>query len=141
MNKVILMGRLTAAPELKRTANDISVMSGSLAVNRRFAAQGQERQADFINIVAWRQTAEFICKYFVKGQQIAIVGSIQSRNYTDKDNNKRTAVEVVVDEAYFADSKKDRADGSESGYSAPAPVFTSSESSFEEITEDSELPF
>ena len=105
MNVICLLGRLTADPELRHTANQVSVTSFTVAVDRRFVAQGQERQADFINIVAWRQTAEFITKYFRKGQRIAINGSLQSRSYTDKDGNKRTAYEVVADNAYFCESK------------------------------------
>ena len=105
LNSVTLMGRLTADPELKTTQNGVSVASFRLAVERNYAPQGQERQADFLPCVAWRQTAEFIGKYFGKGRMIAVEGSLQSRNYEDKNGQKRTAYEVVVDQAYFADSK------------------------------------
>lgn len=105
LNNVTLMGRLVADPELKTTQNGISVAAFRLAVERNYAPQGQERQADFIPCVAWRQTAEFISKYFAKGRMIAVEGSLQSRNYEDKNGQKRTAYEVIVDQAYFADSK------------------------------------
>ena len=105
LNSVTLMGRLVADPELKTTQNGTSVASFRLAVERNYAPQGQERQADFIPCVAWRQTAEFISKYFAKGRMIAVEGSLQSRNYEDKNGQKRTAYEVIVDQAYFADSR------------------------------------
>ena len=105
LNNVTLMGRLVADPELKTTQNGTSVVSLRLAVERNYAPQGQERQADFIPCVAWRQTAEFIGRYFTKGRMIAVEGSLQSRNYEDKNGQKRTAYEVIVDQAYFADSK------------------------------------
>ncbi len=105
MNKAILVGRLTADPELKSTPNGVNVCSFSVAVDRRFVRAGEERKADFINCVAWRQTAEFISRFFSKGRMIGLVGSIQTRTYNDKDGNKRYATEVVVDEAYFTESK------------------------------------
>lgn len=105
LNSVTLMGRLVADPELKTTQNGTSVVSFRLAVERNYAPQGQERQADFLPCVAWRQTAEFIGKYFAKGRMIAVEGSLQSRNYEDKNGQKRTAYEVIVDQAYFADSR------------------------------------
>lgn len=111
MNKAILIGRLTKEPELKSTQNGLSVCSFSLAVERRFKNANGEREADFINCVAWRQTAEFIAKYFQKGQRIAVVGSIQVRSWDDG-TNKRYATEVVVDEAYFADGKQNATQGS-----------------------------
>lgn len=91
MNKAILVGRLTADPELKATTSGVSVCSFSVAVNRRFARAGEERKADFINCVAWRQTAEFICNYFAKGRMIGLVGSIQTRDWTDNEGRKRYA--------------------------------------------------
>ena len=103
-NKAILVGRLTANPELKKTPNGVSVVSFSLAVDRSYQTNG-ERQTDFINCVAWRNTAEFISKYFSKGKILGVDGSIQTRNYEDKNGNKRTAVEVVVDNAFFTESK------------------------------------
>ena len=105
LNSVTLMGRLVADPELKTTQNGTSVVSFRLAVERNYTPQGQERQADFLPCVAWRQTAEFISRYFTKGRMIAVEGSLQSRNYEDKNGQKRTAYEVVVDQAYFADSR------------------------------------
>ena len=105
MNVVCLVGRLTATPELRQTNNQVSVTSFTLAVDRRFVSQGQERQTDFINIVAWRQTAEFITKYFRKGQRVALSGSLQSHRYTDKDGTNRTSYEVVADNVYFCESK------------------------------------
>ena len=108
MNKVILMGRLTRDPEVRYTqTNNTLVASFSLAVNRRFAKQGEERQADFINIVAWSKLGEFCSKYFKKGQQVGIIGRIQTRNWEDEQGQKRYATEVVAEEAYFADSKRD----------------------------------
>ena len=138
-NLVVLTGRLTADPELKTTPNGISVTSFSIAVSRRYRA-GEETQADFINIVAWRQTAEFITKYFKKGNMIGIEGSIQTRRYTDKSGNNRTAFEVVANNAQFVESKKDTSN------SAPAdetPSFSNAETNtFSEVgTADDDLPF
>jgi len=108
MNKVILMGRLTRDPELRFTSvNNIPVCTFTLAVNRRFVKQGEERQADFIPIVVWNKLAEFCQKYFQKGQQVSIVGRIQTRTWEDSDGKKHYVTEVVAEEAYFADSKKD----------------------------------
>ena len=107
MNKAILMGRLTKDPELKyTTSNNVPVCSFSLAVNRRFSKEGSQ-QADFINIVTWRNTAEFCAKWFKKGKQVAVVGSIQTRNWDDTEGKRHYATEVVADEVYFADSKRD----------------------------------
>lgn len=105
LNRAVLMGRLTTDPELRQTPNGISVLSFSIAVDRTYGGKNGERQTDFINLVAWRQTAEFISRYFSKGQMIAVDGSIQTRNYTDKQGNNRTAFEVVVDNASFCGSK------------------------------------
>ena len=106
-NLVVLTGRLTADPELKTTQSGISVCRFTIAVNRRHQAN-EEQQADFINIIAWRQNAEFISKYFKKGNLIGIEGSIQTRKYTDKNGNNRTVFEVVVNGAQFVESKKDK---------------------------------
>ena len=134
-NKVILGGRLTADPELKQTPQGVSVTSFSVAVNRR----GKEAQTDFINCVAWRTAAEFICKFFKKGSSICVVGSIQTRNWTDQQNNKRTTTEVIVDEAHFVDSK---ADGVSGGSFNDAPAFQTQQApKFEEIASDDDLPF
>ena len=108
MNKVVLMGRLTRDPEVRYTqTNNTLVASFSLAVNRRFAKQGEERQADFINVVAWSKTGEFCSKYFKKGQQVGVIGRIQTRNWDDDQGQKHYVTEVVAEEAYFADSKRD----------------------------------
>ena len=101
LNRVVLMGRLTADPELKKTTSDLSVLSFTVAVERNYSGN-KDKQTDFINCVAWRQTAEFISRYFSKGKMIALEGSIQVRNYTDKNDNKRQAVEVLVYQEYFA---------------------------------------
>ena len=107
INKVILLGRVVRDPEVRNTQNNTMVCSFSLAVNRRFKQEGQP-DADFINIVAWGKTAEFVAKYFTKGQQVAVVGRIQTRNYDDKDGRKVYVTEVVAEEVHFADSKKDK---------------------------------
>ena len=109
LNKVVLAGRITADPELKQTPTGVSVLRFTLAVNRRFSKSNEqgEQQTDFINLVAWRQRAEFICKYFKKGSMIAIEGEIQTRNFEDKNGNKRKAVEVLVNHVSFCGSKSD----------------------------------
>ena len=108
MNKVILMGRLTKDPEVRYTqTNNTMVATFTLAVNRRFTRQGEERQADFLPIVAWSKQAEFCSKYFKKGQQVGIIGRVQTRSYDDAQGQKRYITEVVAEETYFADSKKD----------------------------------
>lgn len=139
-NLVVLTGRLTADPELRYTANNTPVTSFSIAVNRRYKA-GEESQADFINIVAWRQTAEFVTKYFSKGSMIGIEGSIQTRRYVDKDTGKnRTAFEVIANNVQFVESKRD-------GNAAPAeanPSFSNAgNNEFVEIDNgnDDDLPF
>ena len=105
MNKVVLMGRFTKDPELKATASGVSVTSFTLAVDRAYTPAGQERIADFIPCVAWRQTAEFVSKHFHKGRMVALEGSLQSRSYEDKEGNKRTVYEVVADRVYFTGDK------------------------------------
>jgi len=99
------MGRLTADPELRHTPNEIAVTTFTVAVNRSYVKQGTERQADFIDVVAWRNTAEFVCRYFKKGQMIAVTGSIQTRTYQDREGKNRKAVEVVADNVYFTESR------------------------------------
>lgn len=107
MNKVILLGRLTKDPEVRYTqSNNTLVASFTLAVNRRFVKQGEERQTDFINIVAWNKTGEFVSKYFKKGQQVAIVGRLQTRTWDDDKGQKHYITEVIAEETYFADSNK-----------------------------------
>ena len=138
MNKVILMGRLTKDPEVRYTqTNNTLVASFSLAVNRRFAPQGGERQADFINIVAWNKTGEFCSKYFKKGQQVGVVGRIQTRNWDDEQGQKHYTTEVVAEEAYFADSKKDSDGGS---FENTFGNSVSQNSEFQ-VSSDDELPF
>lgn len=105
LNVIALMGRLVADPELRHTPNGIATCTFCIAVDRSFVRQGEERKADFINIVAWRQTAEFVCKYFRKGNMIAVNGSLQTRNYEDRNGAKRTAYEVLADNVHFAESK------------------------------------
>lgn len=106
LNKVILMGRLVSNPELKTTTSNISVASFSVAVDRNYVRQGSERETDFINVVAWRQTAEFVCKYFSKGQLIALDGTLQTRSYKDRDGNNRYITEVITENVYFTGDRK-----------------------------------
>ena len=111
MNKVILMGRLTRDPEVRYTqTNNTLVASFSLAVNRRFTREGDSQTADFINVTAWSKTGEFVSKYFKKGQQVAVVGRIQTRSWDDAQGQKRYATDVVAEEVYFADSKRNSDD-------------------------------
>lgn len=138
-NKSILGGRLTADPELKQTTSGISVCSFSLAVNRKFQKDG-EQQTDFISCVAWRNTAEFITRYFRKGSSLCIVGSIQTRTWTDQNNQKRFATEVIVDEAMFVDSKSDGGQAPSGGY-VPDAYTAPAAPKFEELNQDDDLPF
>lgn len=147
LNCAIIMGRLTADPELRTTPNGISVTSFSVAVDRSYQKAGTERQTDFINVVAWRQTAEFVSRYFHKGSMIAIQGSIQTRNYEDKNGNKRTAVEIVADNVSFCGSKAESGTGTapvaQATPAAPAaPAFsTAGADDFSSMDVDDELPF
>ncbi len=119
MNKVILMGRLTRDPEMRQTPNGVNVCSFSIAVNRRFAKEGQQ-SADFINCTAWRQQAEFICKYFQKGSMIAVVGSLQSRSWDNQEGKRQYSTDVVVDEVYFTGSKTEtHTQVGDGGFAAP----------------------
>ena len=111
LNRAILMGRLTADPELRKTQNGTSVTSFTLAVNRSYTRSGEQPQTDFIDIVAWRSTAEFVSKYFAKGRMAVVSGRLQIRRWQDKDGNNRRSAEVVADNVYFGDSKRDNADG------------------------------
>ena len=147
LNCVTLMGRLTADPEVRTTTTGKSVCTFSIAVDRSFAKAGEQRQTDFINIVAWENTANFISRYFAKGSMIAIQGYIQTRTYEDKNGNKRKAVELVADNVSFCGSKNETGSGSsftrdDSFMSAqPAPSYsTADEGDFKEIPED-DLPF
>ena len=158
LNKAILMGRLTRDPELKYTQNNLPVVQFTVAVERNRAAQGQEKQADFINIVAWRKTAEFVSRWFTKGMMIIVTGSIQSRSWQDKNGNNRTSVEVVADDVQFGESKRSREaksgyqGGYTNAYAAPqqapasrtAPSFDmpAGNSDFSEISDDDgKVPF
>ena len=158
LNEVTLMGRLTRDPELRRTGSGVAVASFSLAVDRDYAAQGAEKETDFVDIVAWRNTAEFVSKYFTKGRMAVVSGRLQIRNWQDKDGNKRRTAEVVADNVYFGDSKRDNAEGSfnqtqgyaqsfnqvpqqQPAYQAPQNV-SSAASDFSMLSDDDpELPF
>ncbi|NMA07369.1 MAG: single-stranded DNA-binding protein, partial [Ruminococcaceae bacterium] len=109
LNMVAIMGRLTADPELRHTTNSIPVTTFTLAVNRSYVKQGGERQTDFIDVVAWRNTAEFICRYFKKGQMMAVEGSIQTRTYTDKEGRYRKVFEILANNVYFTESRSSSA--------------------------------
>ena len=165
LNKAILMGRLTRDPELKYTQGNLPVVQFTVAVERNRTAQGQEKQTDFINIVAWRKTAEFVSQWFAKGMMIIVTGSIQSRRWQDKNGNNRTSIEVVADEVQFGETKRSREANSgyqgdydnngyqgsyQNSYSAPqqasrqAPSFDmpAGNSDFSEISDDDgEVPF
>ena len=147
-NKVILIGNMTADPELKQTAAGISVCSFSIAVNRRFAKPEQGQQnVDFINIVTWRQSAEFVSRYFKKGNPILVCGQLQTRTWTDNQGQKRYATEVVADEVSFVTSAAQGAQAPTAG--APgytpeaygAPSFSTGSANFEELPSDGDLPF
>ena len=141
MNKVILVGRLTRDPEVRYTqTNNTLVSSFSLAVNRRFARQGEERQADFINVVAWSKLGEFCSKYFKKGQQVGVIGRIQVRNWDDEQGQKHYVTEVVAEEAYFADSKREAGADATSFENTFGSNVASSSPEFE-VTSDDDLPF
>ncbi len=159
LNRIVLMGRLTRDPELRRTQSGTAVVSFSVACDRDYAAQGAERETDFIDIVAWRGTAEFVEKYFSKGRMIVVAGRLQIRNWQDKEGNKRRSAEVVADNVYFGDSKRDSADGGfnqsqgyaqsfnqipqqpQPAYQAPQNVSAAS-SDFSMLSDDDpELPF
>ena len=146
LNRVILMGRLVADPELKTTPSGISVTSFRIADERSYAKAGEERQTDFINIVCWRNTAEFVCKYFPKGSLIALEGQLQTRSYQDKDGSNRYIVEVLADKVSFAGEKQDRQESKPHGYPVPTgktpTVYASgSAADFEEMPLDDDLPF
>ena len=142
LNKVVLCGRLTATPELKQTPSGVSTTNFTLAVNRRYS-KDKEQQADFITIVAWRQTAEFITKHFDKGNAICITGSIQTRSWETSKGEKRYATEVVADEAYFVDGKQ-ATENAFDGKGEQEPTYTNQKPvvpHFEELATDQDLPF
>ena len=138
-NKVILIGNFTTDPELKQSTSGVSVCSFNIAVNRKY----NKDEVDFISIVTWRQQAEFVSKYFKKGQAILVCGQIQTRSYTDKQNNKRTAVEVVADEVSFVGSKESGTEARSEAYvpSAYVPSVIANSQNFEEIPDGEGLPF
>ncbi len=149
MNKVFLMGRLTADPELRQSPSGVSMATFTIAVDRRFASKDGQRQTDFIRCTAWRQTAEFICKFFKKGSMICVIGSIQTRSWDGQDGKKQYATDVVVDEAYFTGSKSET--GASGASAAPrqpqaaagtAPDFDSFEAmGFIADASEDDLPF
>lgn len=166
INRVVLMGRLVAAPELKTTASGVSVTSFRIAVDRSYVKSGEERKADFIDIVCWRQTAEFVCRYFGKGSLIAVEGQLQTRTYQAKDGTNRYVVEVVADNVSFTGERRDNSGSYNQGYSQgynqgyatydqtpaqsaapaqptqPEPSFQSgSNDDFQEMPLDDDLPF
>lgn len=133
LNKVIIGGRLTSDPELKTTQSGLSVVSFSVAVNRK-TKQGEDQKADFFNVTAWRQTAEFVSRYFHKGSSICIVGVLQNSSWTDQNNQKHYRTDIVADEVMFVDSKSDGGQAAPTFTNAPTPKF-------EEISTDADLPF
>ena len=148
LNHIVLMGRLTRDPELRRTTSGTPVATFSIAVDRDFKSENGEKETDFIDIVAWRNTAEFVSKYFAKGRMAVVSGRLQIRTWTDKDGNKRRSAEVVADNVYFGDSKSDSSNGNGSGnyggFTAPAfpSAPTAPAQNFAEIEDTSEeLPF
>lgn len=142
INSVIIMGRLTYDPELRTTPNGISVVRFQVACDRNFSRSGEDKKTDFIDVTAWRQTAEFVSRYFRKGSMIAVEGSIQTENFTDKDGNKRKSVTVVANNVSFCGSKAESGT-SNPAFSQPAPSYASADNSdFEEIVDDDDdLPF
>ena len=150
LNHIVLMGRLTRDPELRRTGTGVAVASFSIAVDRDFGSrESGEKETDFIDIVAWRNTAEFVSKYFTKGRMAVVSGRLQIRNWTDKEGNKRRSAEVVADNIYFGDSRRDGETGGGSyapfpgdfGAVPPAPVPPASGSDFAMLEDDGQLPF
>ena len=143
-NKVILIGNMTADPELKQTATGISVCSFSIAVNRRYSKDSSQQQVDFFNVIAWRATADFVSKFFKKGSSIFVVGTIQNRSWTDNEGNKRYATDIVAEEVSFVDSRGENPAGGQYTPDSYEPSFSSSAADapkFEEIKGDDDLPF
>jgi single-strand DNA-binding protein len=135
------MGRCVETPELRHTQNGVSVTSFTIAVDRSYTPKGQDKQTDFLTIVGWRGTAEFCAKYFTKGQLIAVQGSIQTRNYTDKDGNKRKAFEIVADQVHFAEPKRDSSNKNTYEPASNSPDVSAGNDDFEEVPSDDDLPF
>ena len=144
LNKIIIMGRLVADAELRQTASNVSNVKFTVAVDRNYTPQGQEKQTDFISVVAWRQTAEFINKYFSKGSMIVVEGSLQTGSYTDKNNVKHYTTDVNADQVYFAESKKNaekpQQNSSQDKEQLPSMAIGNLED-FEEIIGGDDLPF
>ena len=132
LNRIIVMGRLTRDPELRRTNSGTAVASFTVAVDRDFKSQSGEKETDFIDVVAWRNTAEFVSKYFTKGRMAVVEGRLQLRDWTDKEGNKRRTAEIVADSVYFGDSKKDN---------ESAPAQSEPQGGFSEVEDDGDLPF
>ena len=146
INSVVIMGRLTYEPELKATPSGISVVRFQVAVDRSYQKAGEDRKTDFIDCTAWRQTAEFVCKYFHKGSMIAVEGSLQTDNYTDQNGEKRKSVQLVASQVSFCGSKAESGTtgaNSNPAFAQPAPSYASADiSDFEEIVDDDDdLPF
>lgn len=142
LNHIVLMGRLTKDPELRHTQAGKAVASFTLAVDRDFSSNDGKKETDFIEIVAWRNTAEFVSKYFTKGRMVAVSGRLQIRDWTDKEGNKRRTAEVVADNAYFADSKKDAApSGGASKLDNFSAYAEANLADFTVVEDDGELPF
>ncbi|WOC31079.1 MULTISPECIES: single-stranded DNA-binding protein [Caproicibacterium] len=162
LNVVVLMGRLVADPELRHTPNDVAVTTIRIAVDRSYAKAGGEKQTDFIDVTAWRQTAEFVCRYFTKGSMIAVQGALHVDNYTDRDGNKRTRYDVQADNVSFCGSKRESGtyDGGGASYGNPpqknayqqpsapaapapaAPAYSSGDTGdFQALPDDDDLPF
>ena len=139
-NKVILMGRLTADPELKQTQSGTVVTSFNLAVDRKYN-KDEEKKCDFITIVAWKQTAEFICKYFKKGSAILLCGELQTRSWKDNNGNKRNATEVVANEVSFCEAKNNAQGGAAAPTYMPDAYIAPPKGTFEEVGRDDNLPF
>ncbi len=141
LNCAVIMGRLTADPELRQTPNGVSVTRFSVAVDRGYVKAGEERKADFINVVCWRQTAEFVTRYFSKGSMIAVQGSIQTGSY-EKDGIKRSTFEIVADNVSFCGSKNESGSGAPRATEAAAPSFSNgSVDDFSAMADDDDLPF
>ena len=153
LNHITIMGRMTRDPELRRTASGVAVTSFTLAVDRDFSPKDGEKEVDFIDVVAWRHTGEFVSKYFTKGRMAVVSGRLQIRNYTDKDGNKRRAAEIIADNVYFGDSKREENTSNSGGnygnayggggYDAPEyPGYSAPASDFAMLdADDSQLPF
>lgn len=139
LNKIIIMGRLTRDPELRRTGSGTAVISFSLACDRDFKSRSGDKETDFIEVVAWKNTAEFVSKYFGKGRVAVVEGRLQTRDWTDREGGKRVATEIVADNVYFGDSKRDSDSGTASSYSDTLSGMTQD---FSEISEeDGDIPF